>query len=695
MPQGFGAYRHLVLLWVFILSFDVYMAVDLWTSRRHAYDQANQLATSYVRLVEEQAASSFDRANLVLRQVAALVEPGELRAGLRLNDHRVTFLQSAMADIQREGHGIVSMTLTDADGRVVANSVGTPPGGSLADRDYFRSLRDGSMDGPVISRLIRGRISNKWGIQVARALRVDGRFAGMVVANVGLIEFLSPFWQSLLLPPASVVSVRDLDHRVVVRHPLVEEMIDRPVRAEDVDRVFAAGEVEGVYRRASPLDGVVRAAAFRKLDRYPLYATVALADRDMLANWRATFGRTIAFMILVTIGGALATIALRRQDRLERTARDTADKLAVALRAAHAVTWHWDAVTDGLDWTGDMGALYGAGPPPKTLSEWLELLAPDDRAAVMGEIDRVLSTRSREYRVEYRITDSQGRIRWLTGIGMVSYDVDDTLLGAFGVNIDISAVKGAEAQLKAARDEALEAKAEAERASLARSKFLAAASHDLRQPVQSLLLLIEVMKIRLAGTPMEPVTTQMEHALDGLRLLLNSLLDMSKLDAGVVVPALDRVDLGQLLDRLAEEYRIRAAEKGLRLRLVAPRLAVITDAALLERLLRNLIENAIRYTPAGRILLGCRRSAHGVAIVVADTGIGIAQEDQEAVFEEFHQVANSARDRSQGLGLGLAIVRRLAGLLGGRIALRSTLGKGCRFTLHLPAHPLRLPHQPQ
>lgn len=688
MLKGIGAYRHLVLLWAFILSFDVYVLADLGASRQEAQRQAVQLATSYVRLVEEQASGSFDRTNLVLRQVGDLLTPAELRTGLRISHSRREAVQLAMAELQRDGHGIVSMTVTDASGRVVANSVGAPPGNSLGDRDYFLALRDGHQDGPVVSRLIRGRVSQKWGIQIARALKVDNAFAGMVVANLGLTEFLVPFYQSLLLPHKSVISLRDMEHWTVVRYPVMEDSIGKPVASSEVDQTFALGLSEGTFHRQSPVDGVVRFGAFRKLARYPLYASVGLADQDTLAPWRTSFARGIAFVVLSTLGGVLATIVLRRKDRLEREAHDNAEKLGVALRAAHAVTWHWDASSDRLDWTGDVTSLYGAGAPPDTLTQWLEQLSAEDRLAVVAEIDRVLTTRSREYRVEYRLGDVRGRVRWLTGIGMVSYGPDDSLISAFGVNIDISQVKQAEAQLKAARDEALDAKAEAERASLARSKFLAAASHDLRQPVQSLLLLIEVMKIRLAGTPMEQVTMQMERALDGLRLLLNSLLDMSKLDAGVVVPAMDEMDLGQLLDRLAEEYRIRAAEKGLGLRVVPTQLHLVSDATLLERLLRNLIENAIRYTPSGRILIGCRRRGEFVRIIVADTGIGIAPEHHEAVFEEFHQVANAARDRAQGLGLGLAIVRRLAGLLGGRIELEAELGSGCRFTVTLPVLPV-------
>jgi len=691
MSLGIGAYRHVALLWMFILSFDAYVCFDLWTSRGEAKRQALQLATSYVRLVEEQASGSFDRTNILLRQATGIVNAADLRAvnhgGGRLDEGRRQAVELALQDLQREGHGIVSMSLTDAQGRVFANTVGTPPGSVLSDRDYFRILRDrGGTDAPVVSQVVMGRVSNKWGIQVARALRgPDGVFAGMVVANIGLSEYLQPFYQSLLLPGGAVVTLRDLNHRMMVRYPGVEGTMDKPVAAEEVDQAFAAGITEGHYRRVSPVDGVERSAAFRRLANYPLYAVVGLADHDMLANWNKGFNRALLFMVLVTAGGVLATTMLRRKELLEREVRVNNDKLALALKAAHAGTWFWDPPTGRLEWSAEQMALYGVQKPARTVDEWLMLIHPEDRDRVARELKQTVAQYDVNYRSEFRVLGADGRERWLAGIGSVFYDREGRALRAFGVHIDISAAKLAEAQLKAARDEALDAKGEAERACLARSKFLAAASHDLRQPVQSLLLLIEVMKIRLSGTPMEKVTTQMEHALDALRLLLNSLLDMSKLDAGVVVPEIAEVDLGQLIDRLADEYRVRAAHSGLELRVVHTSLRIVTDATLLERLLRNLLENALRYTTKGRILMGCRRVGTGARIEVLDTGIGIAPENHEAVFEEFHQVGNTNRDRSQGLGLGLAIVRRLVTLLGGRIELKSALGKGAHFSLVLPA----------
>ena len=239
-------------------------------------------------------------------------------------------------------------------------------------------------------------------------------------------------------------------------------------------------------------------------------------------------------------------------------------------------------------------------------------------------------------------------------------------------------------QRKQAEESLKNAKAEAERAVLARSKFLAAASHDLRQPVQSLVLLLGVLKTQEMPAPVTRVVGLMEDALGGLNGLLTSILDVSRLDAGVVMPQVQTVDIGALLERLAQEYELLAAGKGLRLTVMSKMLMTRTDPVLLERILRNLVENAIRYTEAGGILLGMRRRGDRVRIDVVDTGIGIAPQHQSHIFEEFYQVGNPARDRHQGLGLGLAIVGRVTRLLGGQLEVSSREGHGARFSLLLP-----------
>lgn len=243
---------------------------------------------------------------------------------------------------------------------------------------------------------------------------------------------------------------------------------------------------------------------------------------------------------------------------------------------------------------------------------------------------------------------------------------------------DVTAIKAQEFALAAAR-------AEAERANLAKSKFLAAASHDLRQPVQSLILFLAALKGPTAGTPLEKPVQRMGQAVDALSVMLSGILDVSRLDAGVVTPQLTALDVGAILARLSHEYTALAEAKGLRFSSITPPLHSYADPTLLERILRNLIENAIRYTQRGGVVVACRHRGKSVRVDVVDTGIGIPEEQIGDVFEEYFQLNNSARDRALGLGLGLAIVKRSAKLMGANIEVRSRVGRGSRFSLLLLA----------
>lgn len=224
----------------------------------------------------------------------------------------------------------------------------------------------------------------------------------------------------------------------------------------------------------------------------------------------------------------------------------------------------------------------------------------------------------------------------------------------------------------------------AEAASLAKSRFLAAASHDLRQPMHALNLYLGALQrqdLPAGARALMQNVRQCTQAMDGL---FESLLDISKLDAGAVSPHVEPFAIGPLLQRIAIEFEPQAHEKGLRLRVRACRAWVRGDPALVERIVRNLVSNAVRYTRQGRILIGCRRAANRLAVQVHDTGVGIPPEQQALVFEEFYQVANPERDRTKGLGLGLSIVQRLAKLLDAPLTLRSRPGAGSMFALSLP-----------
>lgn len=246
------------------------------------------------------------------------------------------------------------------------------------------------------------------------------------------------------------------------------------------------------------------------------------------------------------------------------------------------------------------------------------------------------------------------------------------------------------------RDELCKAKELAEQANIAKTRFLAAASHDLRQPLQALSMFVAVLSSRTHTPEDALLIKRIDDSVGAVETLLNGLLDVSKLEAGLVVPAPAAFDISPLLSRLASEFQPLAAEEGLRFHLVTSHAVVRSDPALLERILRNLLNNAVRYTKHGRVLLGCRRRRETLVIEVWDTGIGIPQNQLKLIFREFHQLGNSARDRRQGLGLGLAIVDRLSQLLDHRIDVASEPQKGSVFSIEVPlAKSPAITHQPR
>jgi signal transduction histidine kinase/DNA-binding NarL/FixJ family response regulator len=223
-----------------------------------------------------------------------------------------------------------------------------------------------------------------------------------------------------------------------------------------------------------------------------------------------------------------------------------------------------------------------------------------------------------------------------------------------------------------------------EDANLAKSRFLAVASHDLRQPLHALNLFVAQLRTEKDPAEKGRVIARIDAAVAAMNELFNALLDMSKLDAGVLTPDISEFPIDQLFRRTEITFAPAAREKGLRLRVVSSGAWVRSDFILLERILLNLVSNAVRYTVAGGIVVGCRRGADRLRIEVFDSGMGIPQEQQSDIFSEFHQLSMPGQDRRNGLGLGLAIVDRLCRLLDHQITLTSIPGKGSRFGVAVP-----------
>ena len=221
-------------------------------------------------------------------------------------------------------------------------------------------------------------------------------------------------------------------------------------------------------------------------------------------------------------------------------------------------------------------------------------------------------------------------------------------------------------------------------ANRAKTRFLAAASHDLRQPMQAVVLLVESLQERIREPEQRRIVDSIRTSVASMSALLNAILDVSKFDAGTVKVERSHFPVAQVLERLASEFASPANRKALAFRVRPSNAIVETDPILLYRILANFCNNALRYTPHGGILVAARRRGREVAIEVWDTGMGIPDDQHREIFREFHQLANPQRDRSQGLGLGLAIVERTAKLLGHTVSVRSREDHGSVFSVRVP-----------
>ncbi|MDQ2106372.1 hybrid sensor histidine kinase/response regulator, partial [Azospirillum isscasi] len=360
-----------------------------------------------------------------------------------------------------------------------------------------------------------------------------------------------------------------------------------------------------------------------------------------------------------------------------RTLADSIPQLAWMARPDGRIFWYnrrWH------DYTGMESADTPAGPL------WAGILPPDHAERVTASLQRSFGT-GEPWEDTFPMAGRDGAFRWFLSRALPVRDCDGAIVLWFGTNTDVTDRLEAEDALRRAKEEA-------ERAALSKSKFLASASHDLRQPMQSLFLFSGALHGHVQGEKGMRALRHLENGLDALKGLLDSLLDVSRLDAGVVKPTLEDFPVALLLDHIAAGYAPAARGKGLDWTMEGCPHNIRSDRVLLGRMIRNLVENAIRYTEQGGISITCVTAGGRMRIVVTDTGIGIPGEHLPRIFEEFHQVGNPERDRSQGLGLGLAIVQRIGQLLDHPVTVRSTPGEGSVFTIEVPLGETSRPAEP-
>lgn len=359
---------------------------------------------------------------------------------------------------------------------------------------------------------------------------------------------------------------------------------------------------------------------------------------------------------------------------------DDEARFRLAVEAADFGVFEWEVLHDVEYWSDRLKAMFGL-PPEARMDEsrFWPLVHPEDRGPLRAALDEAISPEGdgRLY-CRYRTLRRDGEVRWIEVHGRTRFrEVEGATwpVRLFGVARDVTGERAVEEAVRAAKEAA-------ERATLAKSNLLAAASHDLRQPVQSLVLLAHAIAEHVAPSGRD-MLVGLQLSTETLRELLDALLDISKLDAGAMTADVRTFPLPRLFAELGG-YVGLAKQKGLDFRISGCDVAVVSDPVLLGRILRNLVENAIKFTERGLVEVACRDAGGRTEISVADTGIGIPPEHHAAVFGDFYQIGRPSLGGAKGMGLGLAIVKRLTELLGHGIRVESRPGEGTRFVVSVP-----------
>lgn len=632
---------------------------DYHEQLRKAESSTRQLAT----LLASQFGGRISRVDVELQALSSELSKNALTwtATMQIQGRTENSLTARILSFDGAG----SYHICNADGIVVYSSYG---GGeatdSVAERNYFRQLRDGPSSQPVFSRVLTSRFSGEEVMVIARGLRDEsGAFMGAVFATLNIGD-LQRQMADVDSEKRSVIALKQKDGTVL-------GATDRGMtvaKAETSDSVRLFVEYVAEVKQGSMVSREGGSV-------YPIYVMAGMSRDAVLSGWivRLSFSCGVFLFVMV-----LVRVLVGRLRRMRRREASILGELAVSetqfndlakvvpvgicrLDSSARMVFANDCLLNILGYA--KGDLIGR--------EWSDLACQDGRQPGGESIVPGVS--------EYQLYGVNGELFHVIGESRVERGANGEVHGYVVALTDITRQKQAEADLS-------RAKLEAEQANKAKARFLAVASHDLRQPIQAINLFKDALiRAGLTGEQ-QSIARFLSLSVNSLSELLYSLLDFSKLDAGMVQPQKRPMDVEEIFRSVDEAFSSIAQQRNLRFKFFYPfrGLVVFTDPGLLLGILRNLIDNAFKYTETGGVLVGVRRREGRFLIQVWDTGIGIPKGVGEAIFEECYQVSNPTRDRAKGIGIGLSIARRTARLLGGDVAFRSREGRGSVFEISLP-----------
>lgn len=641
----------------------------LWSDYREQLRNAESITRHLAALAASQLETRIRQIEAGLLAISSEIPKTALATGEtgRHRDRIGSLLTAHLAELV----GARGLHICNADGVVVYSSNAETGGTvSVAERHYFQQLREAPLPQTVFSPVLKGRFSGAEVMVAARGLRDEnGAFLGVVFGALDITDWQRQLADTVVEKRAAVVLKRTDNHAPV--------LLQRGESRGGYEEFGSAKRFVESVATLTKVGGGDQAAE----STYPFYIVAGLNRHDVLGGWlaRVSLSSGVVLVVVFLACGLVARLRCMRQREVSILGDVVLSELQFSdlAKLVPVGICRLDASGRCIFANDCLATMLGCTSRDLIGREWSAIASKDPRGTedVESPGESVVPGVS-----EYKLHGPNGASFHVIGESRVECGADGTARGYVVALTDISRQKRAEAELS-------RAKFEAEQANKAKARFLAVASHDLRQPIQAINLFKDAL-IRAGLTrEQENIARLLSQSVASLSELLYSLLDFSKLDAGMVQPQKRPVAIEQIFRSVDDAFSSIAQQRALRFKFFYPfkELVVFTDPGLLLGILRNLIDNAFKYTKSGGVLVGVREREGRFVIQVWDTGIGLPEGVGEQIFEECFQLGNPSRDRARGIGIGLSIARRTARLLGGDILYRSREGRGSVFEISLPS----------
>jgi signal transduction histidine kinase/DNA-binding response OmpR family regulator len=665
-----------VLLVVVVSAFSIGYVSFKDAERSRHFQTATVLNEAFV----EQSQQVVNQADTLLRAVR----------GFYQKTGSLPETESFIASLGFNRKIIDSLYLIAPDGRVVISHDPAAQGRSVADRDYFKTLRASSEDQLVITAVESGRVTGKLHFRITRRLnRPDGSFGGVVLAAVNP-EAFSNYYRDMMSGSLHVASLLGItDRKLRARSPVpAPERWAEPVESPIWEMLKKSPS--GQYENTSQVDNIRRQFIYQQVGQLPLVMVTGFSDDNLQHGVRKRLtllvGTSLAVFIFALLLALLLTVESKRREEQQQTTellKESEQRLKNAQSIGRIGDWELDLMTGEMNYSDQLLDLaeLSHDAAPKNISDMMLLYHPDDLPEVELTMHEWIENRTGGQK-DVRILLPDGHFKWFRHIGKVLLNKQGDVTKLFGTTQDIDRDKRLELELA-------EAKEAAEAANQAKSEFLANMSHEIRTPMNGIMGMTQLLQFTDLTEDQCRHLDIIESSTKNLLALLNDILDLSKIEAGKIELEHHPFSLRQSILNVVTTQQSLAFSKGLKLTLNLPDELpdnLIGDQLRLKQILLNLINNAIKFTEQGSICISAAAISQTtdsilLDIIVTDTGIGISPSAMSKIFQPFSQADSSTTRRYGGTGLGLSICRQLTELMEGTLRAESTVGAGSSFHL--------------